>query len=212
MAAPRYIGLDGRGFVWLAHPDEWMARASAALVTPGGVIVVDPVDAPGLDERLAGLGPVAGVVQLLDRHGRDCDGVARRLGVPLLVPVTLAGRGAPLDLPGVREITVLDMPGWHESALWLERDRVLVCAEAVGTVDYFRARQSDVLGVHPLLRPRPPRRALAGVDPVTIVCGHGPPVVGGGGEALRTALARARRDMPRAWAHAVLGGIRRRRG
>jgi len=197
MTGPLVTPIDERGsFTWIAHPDEWMARASSAIVTPDGVIVVDPVDMPDLDGRLEELGPIAGIVQLLDRHGRDCRAVARRLGTRLLVPTPLTGRGEPVSITGVEEIPIPAVPGWREAALWLPGPRLLVCAEAVGTVDYYRARDGDALGVHPLLRLRPPRSAFAGVDPVTIACGHGPPLLDGAGEALRRALARSRRDLP----------------
>ena len=46
---------DG-GVEWLVHPAEAGRRASHALVGEDGVWVVDPLDAPGLDERLAELG------------------------------------------------------------------------------------------------------------------------------------------------------------
>ena len=39
------------------------------------------VDWAGLDETVAGLGEPAGVVQLLDRHNRECAAVARRLAL-----------------------------------------------------------------------------------------------------------------------------------
>ena len=58
------------GFSWIAHPEEDAERASHALATDDGVWVVDPVDAAGLDEALGGLGDVAGVVVLQDRHTR----------------------------------------------------------------------------------------------------------------------------------------------
>lgn len=213
MAEPRFIPVGDRGgFAWLADPAEWMARGSSALVTDGGTIIVDPVDVPGLDERLTGLGPVAAVVQLLDRHNRDCAPAARRLGVPHMVPAPLAGLGLRLNVAGVREIPIPAMPRWREAALWLPDEDILVCAEAVGTVDYFLARDSDALGIHPLLRMRPPRAALGVLAPTTIVCGHGAPVTHDATVALGTALAESRREAPRAWARAISRGVRRLRG
>ena len=53
--------------------------------------VVDAIDVPGAEDRIRGLGEPAGVVQLLDRHARDCAGLATRLGAPHLV--------VPDDLP-----------------------------------------------------------------------------------------------------------------
>ena len=70
------------GFTWVQ--DEPMARASHALVADGRVWIVDPVDSPGVVQRAQGLGEVVAVVQLLDRHNRDCEAIASRLGVPHL--------------------------------------------------------------------------------------------------------------------------------
>ena len=64
----RIFTLDDAGsFAWIAHPDESMQRASSAVVTSIGTLVIDPVDFGGLDNTLSRLGPVAGIVQLLDR-------------------------------------------------------------------------------------------------------------------------------------------------
>ena len=64
---------------WIA--EERMARTSHALEVDGRVWLFDVVDWPELDDRVRELGEPAGVVQLLDRHNRDCAAVARRLGV-----------------------------------------------------------------------------------------------------------------------------------
>ena len=48
----------------------------------GRVWLVDPFEAEGLEERVRELGEPAGVIQLLDRHGRDCAALAWKLGVP----------------------------------------------------------------------------------------------------------------------------------
>ena len=97
------------GCSWIM--DESLARASHALVTDAGVWLVDPVDAPEALERLSALGPVAGIVQLLDRHNRDCAALAVRFGVPHeRLPAALPG--TPFEL-----VRVLDVPRWHEAAL-----------------------------------------------------------------------------------------------
>ena len=89
---------------WLDDEDR-MRRASHALETDGRVWLFDVIDWPGLDDRVRELGEPAGVVQLLDRHNRDCAAVAERLGVPHhVVPPraagnavrAAAGRAAPL--------------------------------------------------------------------------------------------------------------------
>jgi glyoxylase-like metal-dependent hydrolase (beta-lactamase superfamily II) len=91
---------------------------------------------------------------------------------------------------------------WREIAVWLPAQRVLVCGDALGTARYFRAGD-EPLGVHPLLRLRPPR-ALARYEPQHILCGHGAGVHGPGTpKALEEALATARRRLPRAWVSAI---------
>ena len=208
----RIFTLDDAGsFAWIAHPDESMQRASSAVVTSIGTLVIDPVDFGGLDDALSRLSPVAGIVQLLDRHNRDVAAVAARLSVPVLVPGPLAGRGEPLAISGVQERVVLAKPGWNEAALWFPERRLLVCAEAIGTAPYYLARDTDVLGVHPFLRVRPPIRALSGIAPSVIAVGHGPPVVDDAASALVAALRRSRRDLPRAWLRGARLIVRRKR-
>ena len=91
----------------IAHATGWIeekpsARTSHALEVEGRVWLFDVVDWPELDARVHELGEPAGVVQLLDRHSRDCAAVAQRLGVPhLVVPRQLPG--TPFELrPVVR--------------------------------------------------------------------------------------------------------------
>jgi hypothetical protein len=203
--------LDGHGsFVWMVDESDTLQRASVALAVDGGCLLIDPVDDPDLDERLGGLLPVAGVVTLIDRHRRDAEAVAARHGTPRLVPSVLAGQGQPLEWPGIQERVILSVLGWNESALWLPERRLLVCVEAVGTTGPFLARATDRLGVHPLLRLRPPRGALA-VDPEAIAVGHGPPVLDGASDALREALRTARSGLPGAvtrWGRAAVDAVR----
>jgi hypothetical protein len=72
-----------------------MRRASHALAQDGDVWLVDPVDVAGLDALLAPLGTVRGVLQLLDRHARDCAALARRHGAPHIVTPPAGCRGRP---------------------------------------------------------------------------------------------------------------------
>ena len=161
--------------------DEFLQRASHALVTDRGTWLVDPVDRPRVDE----LDAVAGVIQLLDRHNRDCAAIATRLGVPHhVVPEQRVG---PFELLPVRRTR-----RWREVALWWPGERVLVCADAVGTAPYFRAGD-ERLGVHPFLRLRPPR---LDVRPEVVLCGHGRGVFDAADPALREALRTARRRLP----------------
>jgi hypothetical protein len=168
--------------------DEFMQRTSHALVTPTGAWLVDVVDNPRVNE----LENVVGVVQLLDRHNRDCNAIARRLGVPHhFVPEQPLGAFEFLPVRRSRR--------WREVALWWPEERVLVCGDAVGTVGYFRAG-AERLGVHPLLRLRPPQ---LDVHPEVVLCGHGPGVFDDADEALREALRTSRRRIPQQFVSAV---------
>jgi hypothetical protein len=197
---------DG-GVGWLAHPDEKMQRASHAFATDAGVFLIDPLDAPGIDDLVAEFGNVAGVVVLLDRHGRDAGELARRHDVPVYLPQDVdANIDAPTErldgrLPGtdyeLRRVT--DFPGWHEAALW--DGETLVVPEAVGTADYFRAG-SEALGVHPMLRVTPPR-SLGNLSPERVLVGHGAGVSEDAAGALRSCLRNSRRRAPKAYLGAL---------
>jgi hypothetical protein len=185
------------GFGW--SQDEFMRRSSHALLVERRVWLIDPVDTPELEERVHALGEPAGVLQLLDRHERGCAAWAERLGVPHLRAWESVGT-APFEALLVRR-----RRWWHEVALWEPTARTLVCADALGTVDYFCAR-GERIGMHPLVRPFPPR-ALARVAPDRILCGHGAGVHEDATAALQEALHTARRRLP-----AVLLRVIRRRG
>jgi hypothetical protein len=174
---------DG-GFGWIMR-EEFMQRCSHALVLREHVWLIDPVDTDGVEERVRAAGEPAGVLQLLDRHNRDCAKLARRLDVPHhVVPQESIGKFEFLPIRSSRR--------WREVALWWQERRVLVCADALGTADYYRAG-GERLAVHPLLRLRPPR---LDVQPEAILCGHGPGVFAGADAALREALSTSRRRIP----------------
>jgi len=61
--------------------------------------VFDPVDAPGVDDPLADLGTVAGVVVGLDRHKRDSAAIATRHDVPVYVADWMTGVAEEIDAP-----------------------------------------------------------------------------------------------------------------
>ena len=171
---------------WMA--EERMARTSHALEVDGRVWLFDVVDWPGLDERVQELGEPAGVVQLLDRHNRDCAAVARRLGVPHhVVPRALAG--TPFELR-----PVVQLRWWREVALWWPERRLLLVADAVGTIPFFRAG-AEPAGLHPVLRLRPPR-SLRGLEPDHLLVGprRGDPSPSG---RARERAADGRRRIPR---------------
>jgi len=193
---PRFEDND-LGFSWLPDPGELMERACHAVrLGPGGEIwIVDPVDAPGLDERIvamAGDGGVAGVLQLLDRHERDCAVLAERHGVPLhRLPFDgIAGSG-------LQAVKVISNPAWKEVAIWSEHDRALIVPEAVGTARYFRAGDEKV-GIHPMLRLIPPR-SLSAYQPDHLLTGHGTGMHGPDtAAALADGLDGSRRRIPNA--------------
>lgn len=180
------------GFGWAAE-NERLPRSSHAIEAGGRVWLIDAVDGDGLDERIAALGEPAAVVQLLDRHNRDCAAIAERLGVPLRFVPFDAQDGDPfLPLPIVRWRL------WREIAAWFPEQRTLVFADALGSLGYFIA-SNEPFGVHPALRPFPPRKALASLDSQHILFGHGSGYFGpDAAPALREALTTARRRLPRA--------------
>lgn len=160
-------------------------------------MLVDPVDAPGLDVALAGR-PVRAVALLLARHRRDSEAVAARHGVPVMA----VADGTALPFGGAQVRRTLHRPGWRESALWLDDRGLLVVGDLYGTLPYFLTG-SDVLGMHPALRPLPPRLGLADLRPQAIAVGHGRPVTSGAAPALELAERTAIRGLPRNWWHIV---------
>ena len=162
-----------------------MERSSHALTVDGHTWLIDPVDGP----RVAELENVAGVIQLL-----DCAAIATRFGV----------RHHVLPRGAVGPVVFIPISR-HEVALWWPDERVLVCAEALGTAAFFRAGD-ERLGVHPLLRLRPPRLDL---EPDVILCGHGPGLYGDAAAALREALRTSRRRLPQQLVSAVRAWRRR---
>ena len=187
---------------WTPAEEELRRRTSHAVASAARVWIVDPLDGDGIDERIRGLGEPAGVVQLLDRHDRDCRAVAERLRVPHHLTPFGGVRDAPFDV-----VRVVDLPGWREAALWFPGERILVCADAVGSASYFRAKGEPV-GVHPLLRLWPPR-SLARFEPTQLLFGHGEGLAGDQAtHALHTALRTARRRIP-SWLAALPQSRRR---
>lgn len=211
------------GVGWIAYPDETMQRASHALAVPNeesetdDVWVIDPVDAPGLDELLAEFGTVAGVVVGLDRHKRDSAAVATRHEVPVYVPEWMTGVAGELDAPverfgsrladtGFEAFRIRDssLPPWQEVGLF--DGETLVVPESLGSSSYFRGER-ERLGVHPMLRLTPPSDALSGLNPDRVLVGHGVGVLDDAGLALEDALSGSRRKAPGLYAKTIRSAL-----
>ena len=198
---PRAVDRWDGGVGWIAHPDELIERTSHALATDAGVWLIDPMDAEGVDDLIADYGDVAGVAVLFGHHVRDAAALARRHGVAVHLPDGLRGAAGAIDAPratlrghlpgtGYRVRRLYDVPGWRETVLYRPTDRTLVVPEAVGSVPYKRA-PGERVGVHPLLRPLPPRR-LGRLSPERLLVGHGEGVLDGATPALAGAIDGAR--------------------
>jgi hypothetical protein len=175
------------GVTWVEQ--NAMARAAHALVDGVRVWLIDPYENAEALAAVAELGTPAGVLQLLDRHNRDCEPIAQRLGVPLSrLPVEIAG--TPFEA-----IPLISNRAWREVALWWAEEQALVVAEAIGTAPAFALGRRA--GVHPMLRVIPPRAQLSKFQPGRLFVGHGQPLESGANAAVHEALARARQDLPR---------------
>ena len=167
-----------------------LRRTSHALAADGRVWLIDPIEGDGVEERVRALGEPAGVIQLIDRHNRDGAALARRLGVPLhLVPESLP------ETP-FRFLPLLRGRWWKEVALWWPERQILVCADALGTVPFFRAGD-EAVGLHPFYRLKRPR-ALAGLPVEHLLVGHGEGLHGAtAATAVEHALRTGKRSFPR---------------
>lgn len=200
---PRFLPGAPEGFGWIAHPEESGQRTSHAIRTPDGVWLIDPLDAIGVEDRIAEVGEVAGVVVTSNYHARDADGFARRHGVTVTLPPWLDRAAGRIDArvrrddrlgeSGFRFRRVAPVPGWVEAAL-------------VGTKTLYVSEQlarrtavgPETVGLVPPFRLRPPRVALLDTNPDHLLTGHGPGVHENATAALRTALDRPWRRLPRA--------------
>ena len=176
------------GLTWVG--DDAMARAAHALRDGDRVWLIDPFEDAEALERAAALGPPAAVLQLLDRHNRDCAPIAARLGVShAKVPESLS------DAPFVPRRVIRNRL-WKEVALWWPAHDALVVAEVLGTAPAWTLDAGPV-GVHPMRRLLPPTN-LRDLAPAHLLVGHGPPLHGPDtARAMRDAIDHARRDAPR---------------
>ncbi|MBA3867144.1 MAG: hypothetical protein H0X42_12505 [Solirubrobacterales bacterium] len=175
------------GLTWTV--EEPMRRSFHALVDEERVWLIDPIDDPVLGV-VAELGRPAAVLQLLDRHNRDCETIAQLFGVPhLKVPDAVP------DSP-FETIPVVRAPGWKETALWWPQRRALIVAEVLGTNRMYTAGRQKV-GMHLFLRPFAPSM-LRGIEPGHLLVGHGRAVHGAAVPALvEAAHAGSRSELPR---------------
>ncbi|TKX47783.1 hypothetical protein EXE41_04045 [Halorubrum sp. SD690R] len=215
---------DG-GVGWIAYPDETMERASHAFAVENeeadadDVWVVDPVDAPGVDDLLDGLGSVAGVVVGLDRHVRDSGELAARHDAPVYVPEWMTGVtedlghdveverfGSRLADTGFEAIRIRDssVPPWQEVGLF--DGETLIVPESLGSASYFRGDR-ERLGVHPMLRLTPPTSALSGLDPERVLVGHGVGVHERAAVAVEDAISDSRRKAPGLYAKTLASAL-----
>jgi hypothetical protein len=174
------------GLTWVETTG--MRRAAHALRDGDRVWLVDPFEDEMALTAAAELGRPADVIQLLDRHNRDCSAIAQRLEV--------TRRRVPGSVPDspFTIVPVIRRRWWQEVALWWEQQQALIVAEAVGTAPVFTLGRR--LGVHPMLRLTPPR-ALSAHRPERLLVGHGPPLESDAAAAVDEALANARSDLPR---------------
>lgn len=192
------------GVGWLAHPEETGARASHAIVGDGGgVWLIDPLDAPGVDDLIAELGDVAGVAVLSNYHARDAGVFANRHDVPVYLPRWMSRVGERVDAPVERYTSALGesgfhvrkcrpLPGWHEAVVYRDSDRTLYVADVLGTGAKFTVGEERI-GVYLLARLFPPV-AVGEYAPERILVGHGTGVF----ENAASALIGARRRFPAA--------------
>ncbi|WP_435099233.1 hypothetical protein [Halorubrum sp. N11] len=219
----REIDRFGRGVGWIAYPGESMERASHAVAVPNeetetdDVWVFDPVDAPGLDDLLADLGAVAGVVIGLDRHKRDSAAIATRHDVPVYVADWMTGVADDLDAPvrrfgsrladsGFETFRIRDssVPPWQEVGFF--DGETLIVPESLGSASYFRGNRERI-GVHPMLRLTPPTEALSGLNPERVRVGHGVGVEERAAIAVEDALSGSRSKAPRLYARTLRSAL-----
>ncbi|CCC40838.1 hypothetical protein [Haloquadratum walsbyi] len=215
----REVDRWSEGVGWIAYPDEMMQRTSHAVIgDDGNLWVIDPVDAPGVDELLSTFGSanteIAGVVVGLDRHTRDAAALASRHDVPIYVPTWMSGVADEVDNSVERfrnelgdsgyeafEILNRGLPPWQEVGLFHRENGTLIIPEAVGTVSYFCA-PGERLGIHPMLRPFPPRQALSRFEPKRILVGHGTGIMSNAARSLAAAVDNSRSNLPSAYSRA----------
>lgn len=202
------------GFGWLAHPDEAGGRVSHAIRGPDGIWLFDPLDAPGLDDRLATLGEVTGVAVLSDYHARDAGTLASRHDVPVTVPTWLSRVSDRVDAPVERTTgpvagfslrRLRPLLAWNEALAYRPGDRTLYAP------DYLSSHPKFCVGAERVGLPTPARLSpptFTDYEPERILFGHGSGIHAEATTALRALSAGARRRLPRALVGNLPGEIR----
>lgn len=194
------------GLSWIAHPTEPGQRSSHAVRTADGVWLFDPIDAPGIDERVRSLGEVTGVAVCSRYHTRDAETFARRYDVSIHTAdwidrvedrVDAPVRSTTADLDNAfRTVACRPLPIWKELCCYHEPSKTLIVPDSLGTIDPWVVGD-ERLGLELFRRLQPPRQ-LAALDPNRVLVGHGDPVTEDAGQALEDALVGVRRSFPRA--------------
>ena len=203
---------------WTARHPEWQpdvewARevASFALAVEDALVLVDPLVPdevwPRLDELAARHASVAALItipyhvrsseQVLERYGAKASvwghhpAVARRLhDGSVLLPVE---PGA--TLPGGADAFTIGSPRRQEQPLWFPSLRALAFGDAIvgveGTLRVWVWDAVDTRKRQAWYRNRfvPTLAPLLELDPEHVLVTHGPPIVGGGRDALAQAIA-----------------------
>jgi hypothetical protein len=202
---------------WIAHPDEDGQRASYALRTGEGVWLVDPLDAPNVDDIVDPLGDIVGVAVLSSWHARDAAVLARRHDVAVHAPDWMGRLDDRVDAPveryavgpgeaGFRTLSCRPFPGWDEAFMYHVPTATLVVPDSLGTTDLHLVGE-ERLGLAWFRRLQPPGQLL-GLDPDRILVGHGEPVTERPAEALSEAIDGARGTIPEALVEGGPGSLR----
>ena len=208
----RIHGRFAGGLSWQPAPGELLERSSTALGAEGRVWLIDPLRASGIEDQIAALGKVAGVVITFGLHDRDADWFAARYGVPVYghPSLRLAGVRSPVVHVEGRVpdslLLIVTCPGrgplrwWRETAIWWPEMRTLVTGDAIGTAAYFPLPGREV-AVHPVRWLSPPIE-LRPLPAERLHPGHGRSVTSGAAQQIARALDRARKELASAWWHA----------
>lgn len=196
------------GVGWLAHPHEDGRRASHAIGGDDGVWLVDPLDAPGVDDLIEPIDEIVGVAVLSDFHARDAAVFAERYGVSVHVPRWLNRATARIDAPieqftdeigdsGFRVRNARPFPGCRESIAYHESNGTLYAPDVLST-ELSATVGDERIALFLPGRLFPPRHLFGDLRPERILLGHGTGIFDDATAALMEALDGARRRFPQA--------------